>query len=119
MERLVGAISSPSDFTLDPNLFPSNYELLQSLGEGGFGQVLQCFKKETNETVAVKILKYGCDYRNEMTILTIFKQRKQEECNIVKFIDSFRLMNNGVALAFEMLDMTLMDYIAVHRNFTP
>ncbi|XP_049447254.1 homeodomain-interacting protein kinase 2-like [Epinephelus fuscoguttatus] len=119
MERPVGAISSPSDFTLHPNMFPSNYELLQSLGEGGFGQVVQCFKKDTNETVAVKIMKYGCDYHSEMTILNVFKEMKLEEFNIVKFIDSFRLTNNRVALAFEMLDMTLKDYIVDHRNFTP
>ncbi|KAL7378125.1 hypothetical protein ABVT39_008887 [Epinephelus coioides] len=119
MKRLVGAISRSSDLTLKPNLFPSNYELLQSLGEGGFAQVVKCFKKDNNETVAVKILKYGCNYHSEMTILSILKQKKLEECNIVKFIDSFRLKNNRVALAFETLDMTLMDYITVHRNFTP
>ncbi|KAL7378482.1 hypothetical protein ABVT39_014504 [Epinephelus coioides] len=119
MKRLVGAISRSSDLTLKPNLFPSNYELLQSLGEGGFAQVVKCFKKDNNETVAVKILKYGCNYHSEMTILSILKQKKLEECNIVKFIDSFRLKNNRVALAFETLDMTLMDYVTVHRNFTP
>ncbi|KAL7389519.1 hypothetical protein ABVT39_005668 [Epinephelus coioides] len=119
MERPVGAISSTSDFTLDPDLFPSNYELLQSLGEGGFGQVVQCFKKDTNETVAVKIMKYGSDHHDELMILNVFKEMKLEEFNIVKFIDAFRLTNDGVALAFEMLDMTLKDYIADHRNFTP
>lgn len=52
-------------------------------------------------------------------ILNVFKEMKLEEFNIVKFIDAFRLTNDGVALAFEMLDMTLKDYIADHRNFTP
>ena len=36
---------------------PENYQFLKVLGEGGFGKVLQCLKKDTQDIVAVKIPK--------------------------------------------------------------
>lgn len=36
---------------------PGNYEVLKVLGQGCFGQVFKCHKKDTKETVAVKVLK--------------------------------------------------------------
>lgn len=42
-----------------------------------------------------------------------------DKSNIVRFIESFRLKDNRPALAFEMLDMTLEDYICNQRNLTP
>jgi serine/threonine protein kinase len=34
-----------------------SYEVLEYLGRGTFGQIVKCWKKGTNEVVAVKILK--------------------------------------------------------------
>lgn len=34
-----------------------NYSILKVLGQGSFGQVVKCVKRDTDETVAVKVLK--------------------------------------------------------------
>lgn len=34
---------------------PSQYQTLKVMGEGAFGTVLQCYKKDTKDIVAVKI----------------------------------------------------------------
>ena len=46
--------------------FPDNYQVQSILGEGGFGQVIQCLKKDTGETVAVKIPIPGRNLVNEV-----------------------------------------------------
>lgn len=35
----------------------NQYEVLEFLGKGAFGQVVKCWKRGTDETVAIKILK--------------------------------------------------------------
>ncbi|XP_026209100.1 homeodomain-interacting protein kinase 2-like isoform X2 [Anabas testudineus] len=105
-------------FTLK-HMFPSNYKLVKCVGQGGFGEVLKCIKKDTNETVAVKVPKYGHSFNNEFNLLNFFMWHNLDKCNIVKFIDSFTLKDNRPALTFEMLDMTLKDYICDLRHFSP
>lgn len=39
------------------NTISDNYEILNVLGVGTFGQVLKCLKLDTAEIVAVKVLK--------------------------------------------------------------
>lgn len=36
---------------------PENYRMLKELGQGCYGHVIKCLKRDTKETVAVKILK--------------------------------------------------------------
>ncbi|XP_067435096.1 homeodomain-interacting protein kinase 1-like isoform X2 [Thunnus thynnus] len=98
---------------------PSNYKLLTFLGQGGFGEVLKCIKQDTKETVAVKIPQHGCSLSNELSLLNYFKWKNLDECNIVRFIDSFLLRDNRCALVFEMLDMTLRDFLFYQRDFIP
>ena len=43
--------------TCDPVKLPSSYVLLDVLGEGGYGVVMRCRKRDTKEIVAVKISK--------------------------------------------------------------
>uniref|UniRef100_A0A3B4A6P4 Protein kinase domain-containing protein n=1 Tax=Periophthalmus magnuspinnatus TaxID=409849 RepID=A0A3B4A6P4_9GOBI len=40
----------------------NSYEVLEFLGRGTFGQVVKCWKRGTNEVVAVKILKNHPSY---------------------------------------------------------
>uniref|UniRef100_A0A3B4B1X7 Protein kinase domain-containing protein n=1 Tax=Periophthalmus magnuspinnatus TaxID=409849 RepID=A0A3B4B1X7_9GOBI len=40
----------------------SSYEVLEFLGRGTFGQVAKCWKRGTNEIVAIKILKNHPSY---------------------------------------------------------
>ena len=43
----------------------NHYEVLEFLGRGTFGQVVKCWKKGTNEIVAIKILKNHPSYARQ------------------------------------------------------
>ena len=43
----------------------NSYEVLEFLGRGTFGQVVKCWKRGTNEVVAVKILKNHPSYARQ------------------------------------------------------
>ena len=55
-----GRETTTSSITGSMNAFelPEKYEFVRILGQGGFGQVLRCVKKDTKEVVAVKIPKH-------------------------------------------------------------
>uniref|UniRef100_A0A3B1K9D4 Protein kinase domain-containing protein n=1 Tax=Astyanax mexicanus TaxID=7994 RepID=A0A3B1K9D4_ASTMX len=42
-----------------------SYEVLEFLGRGTFGQVAKCWKRGTNEIVAIKILKNHPSYARQ------------------------------------------------------
>uniref|UniRef100_A0AAY5EQ94 Protein kinase domain-containing protein n=1 Tax=Electrophorus electricus TaxID=8005 RepID=A0AAY5EQ94_ELEEL len=44
---------------------PLDYEVLESLGRGTFGQVAKCWKRGTSEVVAIKILKSHPSYARQ------------------------------------------------------
>lgn len=54
-----------------------------------------------------------------MTVLNYFKEMNLDNDNIVRFIDSFKLGDKKLALVFEMMEMTLRDFLMDQRNFTP
>lgn len=58
--------NSEGDYTLVQHevmySISSSYEVLEFLGRGTFGQVVKCWKKGTNEIVAIKILKNHPSY---------------------------------------------------------
>uniref|UniRef100_A0A4W5MRP5 Protein kinase domain-containing protein n=1 Tax=Hucho hucho TaxID=62062 RepID=A0A4W5MRP5_9TELE len=43
----------------------NTYEVLEFLGRGTFGQVVKCWKRGTNEIVAIKILKNHPSYARQ------------------------------------------------------
>lgn len=43
----------------------AQYEVLEFLGRGTFGQVVKCWKKGTNDIVAIKILKNHPSYARQ------------------------------------------------------
>lgn len=47
------------------------YEVLEFLGRGTFGQVVKCWKKGTNEIVAIKILKNHPSYARQVSFSLI------------------------------------------------
>ncbi|KAI0986402.1 hypothetical protein GJ496_011289 [Pomphorhynchus laevis] len=98
-----------------------SYEVLQFLGRGTFGQVLKCWKRGTNQVVAVKILKNHPSYARqgqvEINILTQLSHSKAEEHNIVRAQDVF-LHQNHTCLVFELLEQNLYDYLK-QSKFTP
>merc|ERR1719295_728898 len=66
----------------------NQYEVLEFLGRGTFGQVAKCWKKGTNEIVAIKILKNHPSYARqgqiEVSILSRLSQENADEYNFVR-----------------------------------
>ncbi|XP_042244081.1 homeodomain-interacting protein kinase 1-like isoform X4 [Thunnus maccoyii] len=113
-ERILTTISSITR-NKDPFELPGKYKFLRVLGQGGFGLVLKCLKKDTKDIVAVKLPKHDhndSDIR-EFSMLQNLMHHNLDKCNIVKFYDWFEV-RNGKALVFESLDISLDEYI--HYN---
>ncbi|CAK6965268.1 homeodomain-interacting protein kinase 1-like [Scomber scombrus] len=104
-----------------PNMsqLPKNYELVTVLGKGVFGEVLKCIKVDTKDTVAVKMPRHGCNLTNELRLFKYFKKKKLHDSNIIRFIDSFKLRDKRRALVFEVMEMTLKDFLMEQRDYTP
>ena len=97
------------------------YEVLEFLGRGTFGQVVKCWKRHTNEIVAVKISKDHPSYKKqaeiEVNILTLLMQEDSEEFNYVRAIECF-MHRNHTCVVFEMLQQNLYDFLR-NMNFKP
>ncbi len=64
----------------------NHYEVLEFLGRGTFGQVTKCWKKGTNEIVAIKILKNHPSYARQGQIeVSILHRLSQENADEVQF----------------------------------
>ena len=54
-----------------------------------------------------------------MTVFNYFKEKNLDNSNIIRFIDSFMLRDKRLALVFEMMEVTLKDFLVEQRNLTP
>ncbi|CAH2296624.1 Homeodomain-interacting kinase 2 [Pelobates cultripes] len=92
----------------------NEYEVLEFLGSGTFGQVVKCVNKGTSEKVAIKMLKNHRyvteDAEAEINILTQLNKECPDKFNVIKAYEFF-LYNNIICLVFEMLHMSLFDYM--------
>ena len=99
----------------------NHYEVLEFLGRGTFGQVVKCWKKGTNEIVAIKILKNHPSYARqgqiEVSILNRLAQESADEYNFVRAHECFSHKNH-TCLVFEMLEQNLYDFLK-HNKFSP
>ncbi|GAU95410.1 hypothetical protein RvY_07032-2 [Ramazzottius varieornatus] len=99
----------------------SQYEVLEFLGRGTFGQVVKCWKRGTNEIVAVKILKNHPSYARqgqiEVSILSRLSKENPEDHNFVQVYECFNHKNH-TCLVFEMLEVNLYDYLK-QQKFAP
>lgn len=97
------------------------YEVLEFLGRGTFGQVVKCWKKGTNEIVAIKILKNHPSYARqgqiEVNILSRLSQENADEFNFVRAHECFQHKSH-TCLVFEMLEQNLYDFLK-HNKFQP
>ncbi|TRY69285.1 hypothetical protein TCAL_11008 [Tigriopus californicus] len=99
---------------------PANnqYEVLEFLGRGTFGQVAKCWKKGTNEIVAIKILKNHPSYARqgqiEVSILSRLSQENADEFNFVRAYECFTHKNH-TCLVFEMLEQNLYDFLKKNK----
>ncbi|XP_013401549.1 homeodomain-interacting protein kinase 2 isoform X2 [Lingula anatina] len=94
------------------------YEVLEFLGRGTFGQVVKCWKKGTNEIVAIKILKNHPSYARqgqiEVSILSRLSQENADEFNFVRAYECFQHKNH-TCLVFEMLEQNLYDFLKQNK----
>lgn len=94
------------------------YEVLEFLGRGTFGQVCKCWKKGTNEIVAIKILKNHPSYARqgqiEVSILQRLSQESAEDYNFVRAFECFQHKNH-TCLVFEMLEQNLYDFLKQNK----
>ncbi|XP_059483910.1 homeodomain-interacting protein kinase 2 isoform X2 [Neocloeon triangulifer] len=99
----------------------NQYEVLEFLGRGTFGQVVKCWKKGTSEIVAIKILKNHPSYARqgqiEVSILSRLSQENADEFNFVRAYECFQHKSH-TCLVFEMLEQNLYDFLKQNK-FSP
>ena len=99
----------------------TSYTVQDLLGHGTFGQVFKCKRRDTNEDVAIKVIKnqpaYYHQARVEIGVLQFLNTRadpNDHHC-IVRLLDFF-LHKNHLCLVFELLGMNLYEIIK-HNKF--
>ncbi|KAJ8401410.1 hypothetical protein AAFF_G00386410 [Aldrovandia affinis] len=99
----------------------NTYEVLEFLGRGTFGQVVKCWKRGTNEIVAVKILKNHPSYARqgqiEVSILARLSTESADDYNFVRAYECFQHQSH-TCLVFEMLEQNLYDFLKQNK-FSP
>ncbi|KAL5214169.1 hypothetical protein ABZP36_003321 [Zizania latifolia] len=91
----------------------------EMLGQGTFGQVVKCLDTETNNYVAVKVIKNQPAFYHqaimEVSLLRALNHKfdPDDEHNIVRMLD-YLLFQNHLCIAFEMLGQNL--YELLKRN---
>ncbi|EGT49871.1 hypothetical protein CAEBREN_13790 [Caenorhabditis brenneri] len=101
--------------------YGSQYEVLEFLGKGTFGQVVKAWKKGTSEIVAIKILKKHPSYVRQAQIeVSILSRLGNEDCEANNFVRAFECFNHKshTCLVFEMLEQNLYDFLKQNK-FNP
>ncbi|CAG07087.1 unnamed protein product [Tetraodon nigroviridis] len=97
----------------------TDYLVLKTIGEGVYGEVLECLDIKNQKIVAVKILKYPNARQNakhEMSFLKIISPLNHK--NLVKFFERFKYKRQE-CLVFEMLYRNLQYFIIVNPDRIP
>ncbi|XP_068570101.1 homeodomain-interacting protein kinase 2-like [Cebidichthys violaceus] len=102
------------------NRISGNYKILNVLGQGCYGDVVECFKRDTEETVAVKVVKQRNSRRSNMREMLVLEQLRcldPDESNIVRCLEWFHRSDRSF-MVFEKLDMSLHEYMT-RRKWVP
>lgn len=91
------------------------YEIMDMLGKGSFGQVLQCKDHKTGKSVAVKLIRNKKRFHHqalvEVKILeSLTKWDPDEQYNVIKMNESFYFRNH-LCIAMELLSINLYELI--------
>ncbi|CBQ69019.1 related to putative dual specificity protein kinase pom1 [Sporisorium reilianum SRZ2] len=95
------------------------YEIVDLLGRGSFGQVLQCRDHKTGKTVAIKLIRNKKRFHHqalvEVRILeNLTKWDPDERFNVIKMTESF-LFRNHLCIATELLSINLYELIKANN----
>ena len=83
------------------------YQTLELLGKGGFGEVYKCFDLEGNQVVAVKVNSFNSGDQEHEEELFKWVQRETEHSkkfnhpNIAKFLKLLECSNKKIVFALE------------------
>ncbi|KAG0477637.1 hypothetical protein HPP92_012356 [Vanilla planifolia] len=100
-------------FALGDNL-TSRYKICDKMGEGTFGQVLECWDREKKEMVAIKIVRGIKKYREAAMIEIDMLQKvakHQEADNLCVQIRNWFDYRNHICIVFEKLGPSLYDFL--------
>ncbi|GAU34260.1 hypothetical protein TSUD_365580 [Trifolium subterraneum] len=107
-------------FALGENL-TSRYKILRKIGEGTFGQVLECWDRETREMVAIKVVRSVKKYREaamlEVDVLQLIGKYDRNGSRCVQIRNWFDYRNH-ICIVFEMLGPSLYDFLR-KNNYRP
>ncbi|XP_022743125.1 serine/threonine-protein kinase AFC1 isoform X2 [Durio zibethinus] len=100
-------------FAVGEHLTP-RYMILSKMGEGTFGQVLECFDNEKQEVVAIKIVRSIHKYREaamiEIDVLQRLAKRDVGGVRCVQIRNWFDYRNH-ICIVFERLGPSLYDFL--------
>ncbi|KAK9208031.1 hypothetical protein WN944_000383 [Citrus x changshan-huyou] len=101
-------------FNLGENLTP-RYKILSKMGEGTFGRVLECWDRQTQERVAIKVVRSIRKYRDaamiEIDVLQhLAKNDKGCSSHCVQIRNWFDYRNH-ICIVFEKLGPSLFDFL--------
>ncbi|CAG9861236.1 unnamed protein product [Phyllotreta striolata] len=104
------------------NLFQSKYRVLEKIGEGSFSDVLKCENRTTKVCYAAKRLKKN--YKSEESCLMcaeiVAAQKVPFHPNILNMMEyHFDTFSGKVTLIFELMDMSMYDYLKTKRRGLP
>ncbi|KAJ8431422.1 hypothetical protein Cgig2_004454 [Carnegiea gigantea] len=107
-------------FELGENL-TSRYKIHSKMGEGTFGQVLECWDRERKEMVAIKIVRGIKKYREaamiEIDVLQQLGKHDKGGCRCVQIRNWFDYRNH-ICIVFEKLGPSLYDFLR-KNNYRP
>ncbi|CAN1275067.1 Serine/threonine-protein kinase AFC1 [Linum perenne] len=100
-------------FAIGDSLTP-RYKILSKMGEGTFGQVLECFDNEKREGVAIKIVRSIPKYREaamiEIDVLQRLARHDVGDRRCVQIRNWFDYRNH-ICIVFEKLGPSLYDFL--------
>ncbi|KAH7297335.1 hypothetical protein KP509_26G065900 [Ceratopteris richardii] len=93
----------------------SRYKILQKMGEGTFGRVLECWDRDSREIVAIKVIRSAEKYREaamiEVDILRILSKHDRDGSRGCVQIRRWFDYRNHICIVFEKLGPSLFDFL--------
>ncbi|QKX07054.1 TOMM system kinase/cyclase fusion protein [Aquimarina sp. TRL1] len=111
----------------DSDLEIKNYTIIELIGEGGYGKVYKALQKSTEQTVAIKLLKFSLTLDENKKKQQIHRfERETKLCaeishpNIVKMLDKGYTTTGEPFAVFEYISgVTLKDLIIKNNGLAP
>lgn len=105
---------SRDDRICEGYLLGKSHRVIRFLGKGSYGFVYKCWNDEGNQVEAVKLIKKDPQFIQKVKVEIDNLKRLQcldpDKCNIVKWYEFF-FHKETICLTFELLDVSLWDYM--------